>query len=185
MFKLQSPSKYSPFHDVHLLRHFFPLLKKQFLNLWILMPFSASDLFGFTSSTSAKTFPLRTFFILGNKQSHMGQDPVNREGGAWGGHAVFLASNCWTLSTVWAGARAYKSLIMKWSNTLKESSKKLTEAETQPLTTTPAGALIWMGPWNTHQVGEACSTRGPLWGIRFWFWGDPLVSQSYVLLVIV
>ena len=54
---------------------------KQFLNLLIWMPFSASDIFCFTSSTSTKHFPLRTFFQLGKqKQSRSGQDRVNREG---------------------------------------------------------------------------------------------------------
>ena len=62
---------------------------KQFLNSLILMPFSASVIFCFTSSTSAKHFPLRTFFIWGNKKKcPLGRDWVNRESGAWG-HAVF------------------------------------------------------------------------------------------------
>ena len=30
MFKLHSPSKYSPFYAIHLSRHFFPLLKTVF-----------------------------------------------------------------------------------------------------------------------------------------------------------
>ena len=30
MFKLQSPSKYSPFDAIHLSKHFFPLLKTIF-----------------------------------------------------------------------------------------------------------------------------------------------------------
>ena len=41
---------------------------KQFWNLSILMPVSASAIFCFTSSTSAKLFFLRTFFIRGNKE---------------------------------------------------------------------------------------------------------------------
>ena len=52
-----------------------------FFNSLILMPFSASDVFCFTSSTSAKHFPLRTFFIQ-EKKNHSGQDWVNRERGA-------------------------------------------------------------------------------------------------------
>ena len=64
MFKLQSPSMYSPFDAIHLLRWFF-YCSKQFLNLSILMPFSASALFCFTSSTSTKHFPLRAFFMGG------------------------------------------------------------------------------------------------------------------------
>ena len=100
MFKLQSPSKYSPLDAVYLLRCF--NCSKQFLNLSILMPFSASAVFCFTSSsTSAKCFPLRTFFIKWNKNSHSGWDWVNREGGIQGLCHV-LVKNCWTLSALWA-----------------------------------------------------------------------------------
>ena len=53
---------------------------KQFLNSSILIPFSASAVFCFTSTTLAKHFPLRTFFIQGNKKCCSGQDQVNREG---------------------------------------------------------------------------------------------------------
>ena len=52
---------------------------KQFLNLLILMPFSASTIclfVCFTSSTSAKHFPLRTFFIW-VKKGHLGRSRVN------------------------------------------------------------------------------------------------------------
>ena len=62
-----SPSKYSPFDAIHLSRLFFHCTK-QVLNLLILMAFSASAIFGFTSSTSVKYFLLRTFFIQGNKK---------------------------------------------------------------------------------------------------------------------
>ena len=50
----------------------------QFWCLLVLLPF-----FCFTSSTSSKCFPLRTFFIWGNgKKRWLGQDWVNREGGS-------------------------------------------------------------------------------------------------------
>ena len=61
--KLQSPSKYSPFDAIRLLRHF-SHCSKQFLNSSILMPFSVSVVFCFTSSIS-KTFPFEGFFSLG------------------------------------------------------------------------------------------------------------------------
>ena len=54
MFKLQSPSKYSLFATIHLSRLFSTAQK--FLNLLILMSFSASAFFCFTSSTLAKLF---------------------------------------------------------------------------------------------------------------------------------
>ena len=66
MFKLQAPSKYTPFDAIHLLRHFFPVLT-QFLNLLMLMHFSASAGFCFTFSPLAKHFPLRTVFIQENQ----------------------------------------------------------------------------------------------------------------------
>ena len=71
-------------------RDIFPTAQtKQFSNVSILMPFSASAVFCFTSSTSAKRSPLRTFFIQGSKiKSCSRQDRVSRESGARG-HAVF------------------------------------------------------------------------------------------------
>ena len=83
MFKVQSPSKYSPFDAIHLSRYFCHC-SKQFLNSSILMPFSASAFFYFTFSTLAKHFPLGTFFVKENKKkSCLGWDQVNRKGGAW------------------------------------------------------------------------------------------------------
>ena len=96
-FKLQSP----PFHAIHLLRCFFHC-SKQFLNLSILMPFSASAGFCFTSSEMAKHFLLRTFFIRGNKKVSWSKTGwIGRVG--HGSHAV-LVKNSWMLSVVWAGA---------------------------------------------------------------------------------
>ena len=65
------------------------------------MPFSASAVFCFISSTSAKGFPLRTFFIQRNKKSRSGQDQVNREGEAQG------SCRFWSKTaerSAWAGA---------------------------------------------------------------------------------
>ena len=85
MFKLQSPSKYSPSDAIHLSRYFFHC-SKQFLNSSSLTLFNASAIVCFVSSTLAKNFPLRTFFSSGEtkKKSHLGQDQVNREGGTQG-----------------------------------------------------------------------------------------------------
>ena len=68
MFKLQSPPKCSPFDAIHLSRLFHCL--KQYLNSSILMTFSASAVFCFTSSKVAKCFLLRTFLKQGNKQKN-------------------------------------------------------------------------------------------------------------------
>ena len=50
MFKLQSPSEYSPFAVIHLSRYFFPLLKTVF-ELVNFDDFSASAVFCFTTFT--------------------------------------------------------------------------------------------------------------------------------------
>ena len=91
----------------------------------ILMPFRASAVFCFTSSTLAKHFPLRNFFIQGNKNRLSGQDRVNW--GKPGGHAIFGQKMLNTECGV--GRCSCKSPIMKWANTLKDSSKKFTEAK--------------------------------------------------------
>ena len=137
LFQLQSPSKYSPFDAIHLLRSFFHC-SKQFLNLSILVPFSASAIFCFTYSTSAKHFPLRT---SRETQSHSGWDWVNREGGVEG--SCCFGSKTDEHSVQW-GMCACKSPIMKWANALKESSKQIHWSQMQLLTTKPAGALIQM-----------------------------------------
>ena len=72
-FKLQSPSKYSSFDAIHPWSSFLHC-SKQFLNMLILMLFSDSAVFCFTSSTSAKCFHLRTFFIRETKKSPLGYD---------------------------------------------------------------------------------------------------------------
>ena len=126
MFKLQSLSKYSPFDAVHLFRHFSPQLKMVFERVHF-MPFSASAIFCFVSSTLAKHFPLRIFIIRGknNKESSLsGSDWVNREGGTWG--SCRFRSKTAEHSAGWAGAlvnhpswngqTCRKSL---WKNSLK------------------------------------------------------------------
>ena len=121
MFKLQSPPKYSPFDAIHLSRSFLHR-SKQFLNS-ILMPFSASAVFCFTSSISAKHFHLRTFLIQGNKKRKSVRDRSDEQGG-WGmGHAIFGQNLLNTQCS--AGRCAHKSPVMKWANVLKESSKKI------------------------------------------------------------
>ena len=98
-----------------------------FLNSPVLMPFSASAVFCFSSCTSAKCFPLRTFFIQGNKQK------VSWDEIGWivrvehGGHAVFGQKLLNTQCGV--GRYACKSPIMRWANTLSlQKKKKFTEA---------------------------------------------------------
>ena len=82
----------------------FPLLKIV-LNSLILMPFFPGIFLFvcFTSSTLAKRFPLRTFFIWRDKK-YVAQDEIGWIGKVeHGNRAVFGGVNRWTLSTVWAG----------------------------------------------------------------------------------
>ena len=83
-FKLQSPSKYSPFHAIHLSGHFFFHRLEQFLNTLTLMPFSASAFF-VSLLPHQQNVSLWGFFSSGetNKKSHPGLDQVNREFGAY------------------------------------------------------------------------------------------------------
>ena len=139
-----SSSKYSLFDAIHLSRRF-SHCSEQFLNSSVLMPFSASPIFCFTSSMSPKCFPLRNFFIWGNKRkSRVGWDQVNGEGEVQGSHCFFGRKLLHTQHSV--GRCAHKSSpITKWANTVKESLKKTHQSWTQPLTTTPGGPLMQMG----------------------------------------
>ena len=151
MFKLQSPSKYSPSDGTHLCRHFFHC-SKQFLNSLIFMSFSTSY-FCFTSSTWEKHFPLRTFFIRTNKKRSVGVRSGEQRG--WGTRVMlFLVKNCWTLSAVWAGELVTHP-FGKWANVLNESSKKKFHwSPVQPLTATSASALTQMGSYNSQLRGR-------------------------------
>ena len=113
---------------LHLSKHFFHC-SKQFLSSLILMPFSASVIFCFTSSTSAESFPLRTFFSSEEpKKCHSGQGWVIREGEAWGS----CRSGQKLLNTQCDVSRcARKSSVMKWANlerVFKKNSLKLKAA---------------------------------------------------------
>ena len=122
MFKLHSPSKYSPFDAIHLLRHFFHY-SKQFLNSSILMPFKCSRHFLFSLLPHQQTFHFEDFCHPG-KQKKVTWDEILWIGSVeHGGHAVFGQKLLNTQHSV--GKCARKSPIMKWANTLKESSKKI------------------------------------------------------------
>ena len=99
MFKLQSPSKFSPFDAVHLWGHFFQC-SKQFLNSLILIPFSASTVFVPPLLHPQNVSLWGLFSSEGTKKCHREWDWVDRENGAQG----LCHKNCWTLSIVWAGA---------------------------------------------------------------------------------
>ena len=97
------------------------------LNSSILMPFSASAifiLFYFHLFTSAKHFPLRIFFILGNKKKLLGER-LGEKGGAQG--AAIVGQTLWNTQHG-VGRCARKSPITKWANMLS-LQKKFTEAK--------------------------------------------------------
>ena len=125
MFKFQFPSEYSPHDAMHLPRRFFHC-SKQFLKSLILMPFMLLLLFvspfphqqnvslwGLSSSGEIK----QTIKVTLGKIGWMGGN----------GCQLFLVKNCWTQCSL--GRCTCISPIMEWANALKESSKKLTEAE--------------------------------------------------------
>ena len=135
MFKLQSPSKSSPF-DAVLLSRCFSAAQTVF-ELVNLMPFSASTVFCFTSSTLAKRFPLRSFFIWETKKKLLGA-----RSGEWGvqhgDHAVFGQKLMNTQSARCGQVRSYISY--QATGNRAESLKRFTKAErSRSLSTPPAG----------------------------------------------
>ena len=125
MFKLQSPSKYSPFDAIHLLRLFSTAPNSfwtcQFWYLLVLLPFFVSPLL------CRQNIFLWGLFHWGNKQKGcLGWDWVNRKGGAQG-FTLFLVKNCWILGSG-ASKSIRKSPIMKGADALS-LPKKFTEAE--------------------------------------------------------
>ena len=167
MFKLQSPSKYSPFDAIHQLKSFFHC-SEQFLNLSILMPFSAFAVL-FHLFHISKMFPFEDFFHPGKhtQKSCSGQNWVNREGRVM----LVLVKNYWPLSTG-VDTCAQKLPIMKWANMLrvfKKNSLKLNAASHKK----PAGTLTQMGSLNTHLLGEACAAWGSPSRKHFWLFLVP------------
>ena len=86
------------------------------------MPFSASAIFCFTSSTWSKCFPWGLFSIWGNKTESLSRDLVHRDSGVHRS-CHFLVKNRWTQHGV--GRCTTKSPIVKWTNALKEFSKNI------------------------------------------------------------
>ena len=148
MFKLQSPSKESPFYAICLSICVFHC-SKQFLHI-ILMSFITSDFF--LSFLPLSLWPLGIFSLEQTKRVARGEiEWIGRVG--LGGHAALSKKLLKTQCSV--GKWAHKLPIMKWPNALKESKKK------NPKTLKPNA-----DPHNNssstliHLVEEACITRG-------------------------
>ena len=154
--------------------HFFHC-SRQFLKSPILLPFSASADFCFTSSTSAKIslwgfFPSRET----NKQKNVTRAEMGKTGRVENrGHAI-LVKTCWTRSVVWASALVNHpswNVQMCW----KSFQKKLTEAEC---------SLSQHASWYTDTNGflEHSTSRGSLYYKRptfqkiILFWGGVTTS---------
>ena len=112
----------------------------QFLNSLILMPFSVSAVFCFTSSTW--TFPFEGFFHPGIQKKVA---LVDRKGGARG------SCRFWSKTAEHSGHCGWVNMLLNhpsWNGQIHwESSKKKKKRIhwMPPLTTMPAGTLIQMG----------------------------------------
>ena len=141
MFKLQSPSKYSPFDVIHLWRLFFSLFKTVFEHInfdaflcfcWFLFPPPHQQNVSLWGILSSKT----------NKQTKICWGEIRWIGRVGHrGHAILGQKLLNTQCTV--GRWAHKPPIMRWANVL--SLQKIHWSWKQTLTTMPAGTLIQMG----------------------------------------
>ena len=103
MFKLQLPSKYSPSDAIHLLRCFFHC-SRQFLNLSMLIPFSASSVFLFYLFNISKMFAFEDFFHVGKQKKNLLGVKSGEEGG-WGKAVMpVFDQKLLNTQTVWTGA---------------------------------------------------------------------------------
>ena len=156
---------------------------KQFLKSSILVSFIASAVFFFvcfTSSISAKHFPLRTFLIRGNKKSLGEIRWIGKVGHR--DHAI-SGQKLLTINTVWAGALLnYPS----WNGETcwKSLQKKFTEAKCS--LSQQCQLVHWYRwvPGTLTLLGEACTTKGPpsrRWFQIFWVHPHMVVEEDLTL----
>ena len=170
MFKLQSLSKYSPFDAIHLSRCF-STSRNSFWTRWfwcllVLLPFFVSplphwqnvSLWGLFSSR--KTKKIVTWGKIGwiQRVRH-------------GGHAIFCQK--WLNTQHSVGRCARKSPIMKWANTLKESSKKFTEAQTSASHNNASWYTDTDGFLDLSPSRGSLYYKGPTLQKIIPFWGSP------------
>ena len=153
MFKLQSPS-YSPFHAIHLSRHFFHC-SKQFLNSLIVM---LLWFFCFTSYMQAKHFPLRAFFIWENKKKSLGARAI--EQGGWGTGVLLFFHPKTAEHSAWCG-QVHLDITHCEMGTCAESSKTMSLKLNAASHNTTSWSSEQMGSQNTYVAGETCTVRGP------------------------
>ena len=106
MFKLQFPSKYSPFDAIHLSRGFFSTAQNSFWThrfwcLLVILPF----LFFVSPLPHWRNVSLWGLFSSREtKESLLGWDQVNREGETWGSWCFWCKTAEHSASALWAGA---------------------------------------------------------------------------------
>ena len=142
MFKLLSPSKYSPLMQ-YTYQDVFSTAQNSFWTcrfwcLLVLLPFFVSPLPHWQNICIWGLFSSRK-----QKRSHSGWDQMNREGRAWG--SCHFVSKITEHSVHWGQVRSSITPIVERANTLKEFSKKFCRSQMQPLTTRPAGTLTENG----------------------------------------
>ena len=145
---------------------------RQFWCLLVLLPFFISPLPHQQNVSFGGLFSSKE-----TKKSHLREDRGSRESGAQTGVMPFLVKNCSTLNGMWAGALINHP---SWNGQMcwKRLQKRIHWSQTQSLTP-PAGALIQMGSYTTHLVGEPVlqGARPPEENSIF-FWG-PFIRCFY------
>ena len=153
----QSPSKYSPFDAIYLLRYFFHCLTQfwshQFWCLLLLLPFFLL----FHLFHIGKIFTLRNFFICGNNQKMLLGARLGEYGG-WGtGVRTFCVKHCWRLSMVWAGVPinhpswngqmcCLKKNSLKLNAASHNNTSQYTDTDGFPEDAPSEGSLYYKGP---------------------------------------
>ena len=139
MVKLQPLSKFTLFDAIHL---FFSTAENSFwiCRFWcllVLLPFFVSPLPHWLNVSLWGIFSTR-----GNKKSHLGQDWVNREGGAWESCCIWSKTAEHSVQCGWVHSQIAHCEMGKH---VERIFKNIHWSWLQPLTTTPAGTLIRMG----------------------------------------
>ena len=159
MFKLQSPSKYSPFDAIYLLR-WFSHCSKQFLNLSTLMLFRASAVFCFSSFTLAKHSPLKIFSIQENlkKSRTFGQEPLKTQ------HNVGRCT-CKLPIRKWANGLSLQKNSLKLNAASHNNASWYTDTDGSLKPSLSRGRLYYKGPTLQKIISV--------------FWGVPLIWSSH------
>ena len=137
---------------------FFFHCSEQFLNSLILMTFSISAIFWFHLFYNSKTFPFDDFYHARkqtNKKYHWGK--IRWIGRVGHGADAVLVKNCWTFSTLWAGALVNHPSWNRqthWKCLQKNSLKQDAASHNNASWYTDTDGFLEQSP-----MREACTTR--------------------------